>query len=330
MGRKPITKGRRWAPFFVALMGANISQAEDFSIGLPLDCAPSDGCYIRQYVDRDPTAGSAQDHKCGTLANDGHAGTDFAVPTRAEMDKGVDVIAVAPGRVIATRDGMADIKTTSENRDDVAGRQCGNGVLIAHADGWESQYCHLKRGTVTVREGQAVIQGTPLGQLGLSGEASFPHVHLTLRQEDHVIDPFLTDPDAACNADGPGLWQVRPEYEVAALLKLGFADHVPDFDAIEAGLPSPASVPAATPALVVWNYSFAVLAGDLIETEIVGPEGRIGFHTAKVEQAKAFYMNAFGKRTPQGGWPPGPYESTVRLIRGGELLSERVVTTTLE
>ena len=71
----------------------------------------------------------------------------------------------------------AGSRTTSRDRN------CGNGVVIRHADGWETQYCHLRRGSVQVAEGDRVEAGEPLGLVGMSGEANFPHVHLSVRRD---------------------------------------------------------------------------------------------------------------------------------------------------
>ena len=72
--------------------------------------------------------------------------------------------------------------------------ECGNGVLVGHADGWQTQYCHMKKGSIRVAEGDAVVTGTPLGEVGLSGMTEFPHVHFTVREGDEEVDPFALDP----------------------------------------------------------------------------------------------------------------------------------------
>lgn len=45
-----------------------------------------------------------------------------------------------------------------------------NGVFIA--------LCHLKRGSICVRPGQAVVPGDPVGTCGNSGNSTEPHLHL--------------------------------------------------------------------------------------------------------------------------------------------------------
>ncbi len=57
-------------------------------------------------------------------------------------------------------------------------------MLIDHDGGWQTQYCHMKKGSIRVREGDAGAVGTPLGEVGLSGMTEFPHVHFTVRHGD--------------------------------------------------------------------------------------------------------------------------------------------------
>lgn len=76
--------------------------ARDILLGLPIDCDLDNVCYIQQFVDHDPTD-AASDFACGTLTYDGHTGTDFALPSRAMVDTGVNVIATAPCPARPTR-----------------------------------------------------------------------------------------------------------------------------------------------------------------------------------------------------------------------------------
>src|SRR3954469_21370580 len=120
-------------------------------LGLPIACDIGSSCIVQNYVDRD-AGPAARDYRCGFLTYDGHKGTDVRVSDRARYKDGVAVLAAAPGRVRAVRDGMADGER-------VAGREAGNSVVIQHGDGWETQYAHLRRGSVAVRAGDRVEAG---------------------------------------------------------------------------------------------------------------------------------------------------------------------------
>ncbi len=54
----------------------------------------------------------------------------------------------------------------------------GRMVLLRHGDGWLTRYAHLRK--VTVREGQILKQGEPLGIVGGSGRATAPHLHFEI------------------------------------------------------------------------------------------------------------------------------------------------------
>ena len=105
---------------------------------------------------------------------DRHKGTDFALPSLACMAKGVAVLAAAPGQVSAVRDGEAD--GTCMDGADVAGKDCGNGIVIEPGDGWETQYCHLRQGSVAVRPGDTVAAGDRL-EIGIIGPDGFRFSH---------------------------------------------------------------------------------------------------------------------------------------------------------
>lgn len=126
-------------------------SASALELSLPVDCEMGKRCYIQSHVDRDPGPGFA-DFTCGSLSYDGHKGVDFRVATFEEMEKGVDIIAAAPGKVRATRDGVDDRGAKFFPK----GKDCGNAVVITHDDGWETQYCHLAKGSVAVISGDVV------------------------------------------------------------------------------------------------------------------------------------------------------------------------------
>jgi murein DD-endopeptidase MepM/ murein hydrolase activator NlpD len=64
-------------------------------------------------------------------------------------------------------------------------------VLIQHADGLISLYGHLDDGVrrPTVRAGQQVRAGDPIGAIGLTGLTTGPHIHFALMRGREPIDP---------------------------------------------------------------------------------------------------------------------------------------------
>jgi hypothetical protein len=294
------------------------TSAGAFELGWPVDCTLGDTCHIQQYADHDAGPG-ATDFTCGLLSYDGHDGTDIAVATRADMAAGVAVVAAAAGVVKGVRDGVADFVPFVE------GRECGNGVLIDHGDGWETQYCHMRQGSVVVRAGDRVDAGTPIGLIGQSGMADFPHLHLSLRQNGVKIDPFQPEGPLCTLTPGPTLWAAPIPYAPGGLLEAGFSAAVPEFDAIKAGLPTVA-LPETAPAVVLWAYLYGSRAGDEVAFQIIGPEGVLLEEVAVLDKPQAQLFRAMGKRLTGAAWPVGDYAGTVTLQRGGAALDLISVT----
>lgn len=309
---------------------ASPALAEGLLLQSPVACDLTETCYIQQYMDHDPGP-DATDFTCAGLTYDGHTGTDFAVPTRADMAAGVDVLAAAPGVVIGTRDGMDDRGYTPERRAELADRECGNGVVVRHSEGWQTQYCHLREGSVAVRTDDRVETGDVLGQIGQSGNAAFPHLHLSVRDpEGTPIDPF--DPDGTLTCDDPGnstLWQSPPTYRPGGLLSLGFAVAIPEYEQIKAGTAGVEALAPDAPALVVFAYFFGPREGDVIRLAITGPQGEVITQDIDLtkDQAKAF--RAIGKRRSSTAWPSGTYTGTATLIRDNQPLEQQSTQITL-
>lgn len=303
------------------------AAAGAFDLALPVDCTLGQDCYIQQYVDHDSSTG-ARDFLCGTLSYDGHEGTDFGIPTLADIARGVPVLAAAPGVVAGLRDGMPDVVMGDPDAAAIDGRECGNGVLIRHADGWETQYCHLRQGSVRVAQGDRVQTGDVLGLVGLSGMTEFPHLHLTVRRDGEVIDPFAPDGAVTCGTPPPEtLWSVPPAYVAGGILTLGFAADVPDYDAIKAGATVPP--PGRDTGLVAWGYFFGGQAGDTVTIAIDGPGGSVIDHSALIDSKQGLFFRAAGKRRPDGGWPPGNYTAAITLLRDGTVIDAGTATVTL-
>lgn len=305
------------------------SPAGAFDFALPVACTLGTDCHVQNYVDRDPGPGTA-DVACGHLTYDGHDGTDFALPTLEAMQAGVDVLAAAPGTVRGIRDGMPDIAISDPAAPPLDGRDCGNGVAIDHGDGWETQYCHMKQGSIAVRPGDRVETGQRLGQIGLSGNTEFPHLHLTIRKDGQARDPFAPDPATTCGTLPPDtLWSAPVAYDPFGFTAAGFATGVPEFAAIKAGLPSPATLPADAPALVIWAAYFGPRQGDELTLSITGPQGEVIRQTQTVERTQAAAFRAIGKRLPPSGWPAGTYTGEAVLTRDGAELGRTTTTLTV-
>ncbi|MFD1344149.1 M23 family metallopeptidase [Litorisediminicola beolgyonensis] len=293
----------------------------------PVDCTLGETCFIEDYPDTVPGEG-ALDHACGPKTRDGHNGTDIALMSFAQLEAGITVRAAAPGIVAAMRDGMEDRPVSPANAAEIKGRECGNAVRITHETGFETLYCHLKRGSVRVTTGMPVEAGTPLGQIGMSGESNFPHLHLTLLRDGSAVDPFAPDAATCANASAP-LWIDTPGYDRAGLFTAGFSDRSPTLDGVATGSARVTRVPPDA-ALVLYGFAFHVEDGDLIALVVEGPGGPLFSQDVPIADGQTRLFRAFGRAAPPQGWAPGDYRGTVTLSRDGRVLARRFADVTVD
>jgi hypothetical protein len=301
---------------------------------LPIACQVGTTCFIQNYMDGDPSSG-VRDYNCGDRTYDGHDGTDFRLPSLAEQRAGVDVIAAATGTVIGVRDGMADISIRETGAESVKGRECGNGVVLTHAGGWVTQYCHMARGSIRVNKGQSVDAGAPLGRVGLSGDTEFPHLHFAVRLEQTKIDPFAYGAaDGACGG-GVSLWSaaLRPElhYRQREIINTGFAAGPVTMEQIESGEARRHPPTPNSPALVAYGRAIGLEAGDVIEIAISAPDGSLFAQQRDnpLDHSKAQYFLMVGRKRHAAPWPSGVYTARYRVLRESKGVLEKTFTFTL-
>jgi hypothetical protein len=312
--------GRAWL-LLAALLGAPAAAAADPSLALPVDCTLGKSCFIQNYVDTE-MSGSAKDFSCGSLTYDGHKGTDFRLKSYVAMDVGVAVLAAAPGTVLRTRDGMADVSIRETGLDAVKNREAGNSVVIDHGDGWITQYSHLKLGSVAVKPGQPVSAGTRLGEIGLSGETEFPHLHFEVRHDDQPVDPFTGAPkEAGCGLAGHPLWKGALPYIPTGLLGDGFALDRPEADAARHGAYATTALTILSPSLVYWIDVFGLQQGDRLRLTLTGPDGALMAQSeTPIARSKAQFFAFAGANHPARGWKSGFYIGKLEVLRGDQVV----------
>lgn len=296
-------------------------------LSLPIQCHLGVDCHIQNYVDRDAGSGW-RDYTCGSLSYDGHSGTDFRLPDLASMQAGVNVLAASAGTVAAVRDGEPDLAVSWRGRAALNGKDAGNTVRITHADGWETQYSHLKRGSVRVRAGQQVAAGAVLGQVGLSGKTEFPHVDFAVRHHGVPVDPFAPNSPGCGQVGenrGENLWDaaLAPAlaYRPTGVLVAGFAPVPPERDTAQAGGYATAQIQPDSPALIFWMELFGLQQGDVLELTLTGPdETPVAASRSVAAGNKAVWFAFAGKRRSAHAWPPGSYAGRVILRRGDRIV----------
>ena len=178
----PSNLDRRWkcAYLFKSALGDSLRSApDDCQLSLPF--RPLGSYKVIQGFD-------------GSLTHQGrvrHA-IDFAMP------EGTPVVSAREGVVTWIQDDAQD-----------GARVGGNTVSLLHADGTFTQYAHLKRGTVVVRDGQSIGRGTVLALSGSTNDVPVaPHLHFEVFVNpgtDRRTLPFtISLPNGACRTPKEG------------------------------------------------------------------------------------------------------------------------------
>jgi hypothetical protein len=184
---------------------------------------------IRNFVDQDTTADSTRDWNCGKRTYDGHKGIDITPYPywfyKMDNDQ-VEVVAAAPGTIVARADGRFD-----RNCEWVPGTT-SNHVIIRHQDGSTAKYVHLKKNSVTSKVvGQTVVTGEYLGVVGSSGISTNPHLHFEVSRTSSTsqhVDPF----GGSCNAGNDStLWINQLPYIDPGIMKVSTNTISPVFPA---------------------------------------------------------------------------------------------------
>jgi murein DD-endopeptidase MepM/ murein hydrolase activator NlpD len=93
---------------------------------------------------------------------------------------GINIAAPEGTRVVAAETG-----TVAYAGNELRG--FGNLILIRHADGWVTAYAHLA--SMTVKKGDVVKGGQPIGTVGQTGTIDSPQLHFELRHGKDAVDP---------------------------------------------------------------------------------------------------------------------------------------------
>jgi hypothetical protein len=294
---------------------------------LPVACEIGRTCFVQNYVDADPSPGS-KDFTCGTRSYDKHNGTDFRLPSMDAQKRGVPVLSAAAGKVLRTRDGEPDVSVRQRGMENLDGRNCGNGLVIDHGDGWQTQYCHMARNSVVVKPGETVRAGQPLGRIGLSGETEYPHLHFTLRKGDRVVDPFALDAQpGACGTTSPrSAWApaIREglAYKARSVINAGFASSPVTMESIESGEAGRQPPNGQAQALVAFFRAIGLRKDDVHRIAIIAPDGtefvKSEGRTLMRDEAQTFLFA--GRKRPPSGYPSGEYKARYEVLSGGKVV----------
>jgi murein DD-endopeptidase MepM/ murein hydrolase activator NlpD len=93
--------------------------------------------------------------------------------------EGVDIASRIGSPVLAMGDGVVSH----------AGEKAGYGLMVelTHESGLITRYAHTK--TILVKEGDKVVKGSPIAQVGSSGRSTGPHLHFEVVKNGVAVNP---------------------------------------------------------------------------------------------------------------------------------------------
>ena len=99
---------------------------------------------------------------------------------RPILHAGIDIAAAQGTTIAAAADGRVIVAGTEGD--------CGKMVAIDHHGGLSTIYCHMSQ--IFVGVGQDIQRGQAIGAVGMTGDATGPHVHFQVMQDGHPVDPM--------------------------------------------------------------------------------------------------------------------------------------------
>jgi murein DD-endopeptidase MepM/ murein hydrolase activator NlpD len=100
-----------------------------------------------------------------------HSGIDIAA------SEGTDILMPLPGEVLDTGNYYFN----------------GNTVFVDHGQGMISMFCHMSK--ISVKKGESLARGQKVGEVGMTGRVTGPHLHWSLSLNQNRVDPMLFLPE---------------------------------------------------------------------------------------------------------------------------------------
>lgn len=317
---------------FIAIFTASflLFTQETLAIELsnPLACDMENNCFIQTYVDHSSAPHTqkntdpAKDFSCGPLAKKGYWATDFRV-TYYNPNKAPAVLAAADGKVIAIRRTMPDsIHTTYTPYQIPLGKEAGNSIIIKHESGFETQYNHLKFGSILVAEGQNIKQGEKIAEVGSSGRTVLPKLGFSVRENGLPVDPFSYGTVWACGNTDASLWKQEIahtfNYKETGIARAGFSEHIPEAAHLRTGLGIKQVRRISPESIIFWADFYGIQKDDIIYMRIQDPTGQLFAEQESIARTDyPVWLGYVGRKNNTGALTSGIYTAEVLLQRNG-------------
>ena len=211
---------------------------------------------------------------------------------------------------------MKDMPVTKENHEEISKIGCGNALVLEHANGYQSNYCHMKDGSIQLAVGDPVRAGQQIGAVGLSGLTEYPHLHFGLRRDGKRIDPFDgQSAKSSCGAgSGASLWNDPLPYTEMDLMPLVFSSK-PLTRQTRWQAPVP-TIEKNAPAMILTGRAWNLIKGDIWQFRILRPDGSEASErqiAVKENRQSQWYANRLFQ--PDGGFMLGTWKGHLVVER---------------
>lgn len=191
----------------------------------------------------------------------------------------------------------------------------------------------MLKDSITIKENQEVKKGQVLGFVGLSGKTEFPHLHITVKRNNIVLDPFLgTEPSINYNCnnssqtDKASLWDdatyAKLKYIDTAILNFYTTTKIPTKFLARTGQYRESTIDKNSKNIILWADIMGVQKGDNILFEIVDTNGNNVFKSIQeVPKKYVLYFIYAGERLNKNKFSKGEYTSKLTLTRDNKVVT---------
>jgi murein DD-endopeptidase MepM/ murein hydrolase activator NlpD len=287
----------------------------------PVACVLQENCWVSSYFDLDRSPGTVADYMCQSISTDNQTGIHIALRDYTMMRLNVPVIAAKDGRVVSISTNAPDLVIETDKLSQYRSAPCGNGVLIEHAGGWFTRYCHLRDNSIVVKPDDLVKRGQAIGAVGASGMTDWPKLDFSVSRNDYLFDPFSGKTTLQkCGGFNDPIWEQPLSYTPFAIMSSGFYSGKTPPTEREAKLGKLAFhniVPEEVAHIDLWGMLMNVRPDDRLVLSITSPSGKI---LKRIDERLDFaddrYLVYLRVQRPRLGWlESGVYKGSVELYR---------------
>lgn len=98
---------------------------------------------------------------------------------------GIDITASLGAKIYPLKEGVVVLMSFTK-------WDYGRSVVVDHGNGLQTRYAHM--GKVFVEEGEKLTTDMPIGEVGLTGRTTGPHLHMEIMKDGRTVNPrpYLT------------------------------------------------------------------------------------------------------------------------------------------